>query len=954
MPPLMTPQTGPAKRGPKMATAAQGNYLANQAARRPTVTPTTPPGKPNPFSASGPGTTPSPSTGGGMSASGVSSIPAASAPGASASPSSLGTVPMASATMKRGGSVKRYAAGGTTETNQYGSWGGANAANAVAGASAPTYSGSNYTAPTPAAGPFSTTPGQSPLGGSTSAASTPAAPNYYAGMVAGNGDNPQYNINQGGYLMGSAPGGAESGEVGGSFYTARGGSIPAPKEEPYRNKWKAKNHPGDSSYKFDTGGDVPDPGGVDMSQGQEGQAGDLNSALGQVQQAYQYGLQQVAGNIPTVPAGPGGDQTQGGGPQDRGQQMAASDQRPIPPAPGGQPPQGVLQPTPKPFNPRDFLPGQQQSDAGQYTASVARGGSVPSFDDGGSVSSSNSGRKLKELPRKPFSESVGPLPITPPTSSPGNTLPLQSYQMGGPAVSPAAPQPQQPTPAPTGGGVGGSQPPQLMRYLSGADAAPVQHVLQRHKTMDPSLPGTARTIHNIAGAGDPQQQYQTLQAYRRLSDNAATHAKVSLTGNGKQPASLPHAVMFANKKFEYQPTPYHVSFALKGKGKPTNKAARGGVIQSFDDGGDVGPDQSPDPISQMAGAGAPITMNVSDLQTGQTQSQDITPAQLQSLASGSFDSYVAHPTETLSQAVERAQANAEAGGVNEPIQQSQGSVGQRIGNFIPSAIKNAGQSNQANAPGEADISGTIEPDWSQVKRTGLAPGPEATTGDQGAAAAGTSPGQPAPGEGPMSPFNLPVANKDRTAVPVGKVTSSALPPATEPINNTRDIPGTEIDKNGVRRVTDPQAYDDFRNGRTNFDFNTTPSEQGAQPYSSQVGTPQTELNQESAPSNGATPTVNRFGIGQESAPQAADIARRGGEAARLSAEQSRAAEPRQATPSGQSGQRAPAARARQARGRPARGRIPRRVYGPGHAGLGTYQELADGTAQYLGPQNLTG
>src|SRR5208282_1239400 len=133
-----------------------------------------------------------------------------------------------------------------------------------------------------------------------------------------------------------------------------------------------------------------------------GQAGDLSGALQQVQQAYQYGMQQLAGNIPTAPAGPGGDQTQGG-PQDRGnQQVAAADQRPIPPAPGGAPPQGVLQPTPKPFNPRDYLPGQQQSNAGDYTAQVARGGSVPSFDDGGSVSSSNSGRKLQELPHKPF------------------------------------------------------------------------------------------------------------------------------------------------------------------------------------------------------------------------------------------------------------------------------------------------------------------------------------------------------------------------------------------------------------------------------------------------------------------------------------------------------------------------------------------------------------------------
>ena len=167
MPPVMTPQTGPAKRGPKMATAAQGNYLANQAARRPTVTPTMPPGKPSPFSASGPSPQPPASSSAGMSASGASSIPAASAPGASSTPASLNQVPSGSTTMERGGSVKRYAAGGTTETNQYGSWGGANAANAVAGASAPTtgsYGG--YTPLATPPGPFSTTAGQSPLGGS--------------------------------------------------------------------------------------------------------------------------------------------------------------------------------------------------------------------------------------------------------------------------------------------------------------------------------------------------------------------------------------------------------------------------------------------------------------------------------------------------------------------------------------------------------------------------------------------------------------------------------------------------------------------------------------------------------------------------------------------------------------------------------------------------------------------
>ena len=208
MPPLMTPQTGPTKRGPKVATAAQGNYLANQAARRPTVTPTTPPGKPSPFSASGPSPAPAASSGAGMSASGVSSIPAASAPGASSTPASLGLVPSASGQMKRGGPVKKYAAGGTTETNQYGSWGGANAANATTtGAPASTYSGSNY-AQLQGAGLFSTTPGQSPLGGASSTPSTPSTPAPMQSFAPGT-----YSVNSTGQTTGGEFGGAGLGSA---------------------------------------------------------------------------------------------------------------------------------------------------------------------------------------------------------------------------------------------------------------------------------------------------------------------------------------------------------------------------------------------------------------------------------------------------------------------------------------------------------------------------------------------------------------------------------------------------------------------------------------------------------------------------------------------------------------------------------------------------------------------
>jgi hypothetical protein len=806
---------------------------------------------------------------------------------------------------------KHYAAGGTTETNQYGSWGGANAANAISQSTPGASSYSNYTAPA-TAGPFSTTPGTSPVGNIASSGSgyTPL-PGATIGVPGGFGGNlADYPGSPQGYGASYRPMGS------------KGGSIPA----------------------FDDGGEVSDPGGVDPSQGQEGQTGDLAGALSQVQQAYQYGLQQMSG----------------------GQQMADNSNapRPIPPAPGapGSVPQGVLQPTPKPFNPRDYLPGQQQSseDDGS-TAQAARGGSIPSFQPGGGV-------------------------------------PPQVNTATPPQVSAAG--------APAPGPVGGA-PPHIMRYLSGADAAPIPQVLQRQKSHDPSLPATARTIHTIAGAGGPQQQYQTLQAFRRLSDNAATHAKVSLTGNGKQPASLPHAVMFANKKFEYQPTPYHVSFALKGKGKPTNKAARGGAIQSFDDGGGVEPDAGTtdqnaqyDPINQMAGAGAPITMNISDLKTGQTQSQDVTPQDLQKLVSGTFDSYVAHPSETLAQAVEQAQATGEAGGVYGPIQQPEGTVGSRLRKLVPSAIMNAGQSNQGNPPGEADISGTTQPNWTQTKQAGLpggTPGSELSTspgqpspneaaqmgqstagisatspggqlqlGEHGEIGSTTSPGQPTPGEARQIAANSnwgPIDTTPDTGIQVWNAKTGKWDDSTpEEYDAIRGKnPATPV------RIPDPANPDSWKTVTTAY-FNQNyrdivnpgprekPAVTGGQPdVTYGAGERTTNPVETEGPETNSGINVNRYGVNQGNALQAQRSAEAGqaaipsrndggGEGAAEGAAATRGA--RQAAPRAQ--RAAPRARA------PRAARSPRRVYGRGHAGLGTYQEMADGTAQYLGPQNLTG
>ena len=262
---------------------------------------------------------------------------------------------------------------------------------------------------------------------------------------------------------------------------------------------------------------------------------------------------------------------------------------------------------------------------------------------------------------------------TAPAQARGGSVP--AYQGGGMAVPAAGPpQPQQPTPAPRGGGVGGSAPPQIMRYLTGADAAPIPQVM---RTMQ-SMQGHGRAARTVASGQTPQQRYAILQALRKLSDTAGTHAKVSLSGNGKIPASLQHAVMFANKKFEYTPSPFHISFAVKGQKKPTQQAARGGGIQSFDDGGDVAStgdpnmdvaigtgapaqtpssDQSSTPAPAADQSSTPITMNVQNPQNGQSTSVDVPSSVLGGLIGNTFDEWVSKPAATIMNSLKQEWAN---------------------------------------------------------------------------------------------------------------------------------------------------------------------------------------------------------------------------------------------------------------------------------------------------------
>ena len=185
---------------------------------------------------------------------------------------------------------------------------------------------------------------------------------------------------------------------------AKGGAI-NPIEKSYREKWRVKNHKHGTPYKaFDQGGstgdDVPtnSPSGaipdtpdmpVDPYQGQEGQAGDqLYSKVKQVlsQTRQQFGLtdaafehmnkymqfnpnQQQAGNMPTKPAGPGGDQTQGG-PQDRSNQQISGNIPTKPAGPGGDQTQGGPQDRSNP-------PPVAQNNNDGDEVSAARGGPIP-------------------------------------------------------------------------------------------------------------------------------------------------------------------------------------------------------------------------------------------------------------------------------------------------------------------------------------------------------------------------------------------------------------------------------------------------------------------------------------------------------------------------------------------------------------------------------------------------
>ena len=372
---------------------------------------------------------------------------------------------------------------------------------------------------------------------------------------------------------------------------------------------------------------------------------------------------------------------------------------------------------------------------------------------------------------------------------------------------------------------------------------------------------------------------------------------------------------------------------MKGQ-KPAQRAASGGGIQSFDDGGDVGP--SSDPTQQIADAGAPppdsaapITMNVTDLNTGDTTQHAITSDQLQSLVSGTYDSYVAHPQETLWQAT------------------------QRVANKVGSAIANTptpegGEiNNMTTTPSGVPV--TAQPEgWQNRSSPSINPGSvyqgEKVTGNQ----PGVSPAVQAynnanpqrqlgsPGEPSVADFERAYGNRmQQNAGLAGRAPTQEEQAAIDKMN----------EQGGTPNVPEPsgssQQTETLPNGRTRV-------------TEAALGNPVTETKQETED------IINQNAAQhQQDLAEAIMLKNAGINPGNIGRPEGATTAPRsrQGVPGRQAGQRAPAARAKPAARPPIRAgrtRGPRRVYGSGHAGLGTYQELADGTAQYLGPQNMTG
>ena len=409
---------------------------------------------------------------------------------------------------------------------------------------------------------------------------------------------------------GTFAGGNEGGMIGG-MGTFSNGAMPngGNNNNPNMNGVLPPQPPAPTNFAI--GGSVPDPsdGNTDTV------ATDPSAAVSTVQQALAQGRQQFG--LPPVLVGAGAGATPDAGDDtDTGddQQVAENENNPRPIAPGGngvtRPPQGVLQPTPGKFNPRDFLnpSGAQkssQADTNDQDISSAGGGVIPSrkrklspsFADGGNMDDPSQ----RGLQQDPALAAGGDMADP---SAAGMPAPPQAVPQQGGAVPSAAPQSQTPIPAP-----GAIAPGQgLRQYVSGGGALPPDVAQALENRVDPQgqMDPAERKLTAVAKA-PPQAQFGLLQHYRQKFNHYNAYARAAAEGTPQKPADMAASTQAATQAFHNAPTGHSVTFTpvqggvkatvnKLGKGKKDTSHADGGVIPArpAGPGGDQ-PDDNPFP-----------------------------------------------------------------------------------------------------------------------------------------------------------------------------------------------------------------------------------------------------------------------------------------------------------------------------------------------------------------------
>jgi len=376
---------------------------------------------------------------------------------------------------------------------------------------------------------------------------------------------------------------------------------------------------------MDEGGAVPDPDNDSDSDNSSGGGGDTDqdsgngdssqpstddgmasimSALSTARQNNGLNDQMFAA-MPSRPAGPGGDQPNTNPfptktPATPFGKLADNSQSPRPiPGNGSIPQHGVLQPTPKPFDPRDYLPGgSKASDSGAVPDD-----SVQSADDGGDI-------EPDESAALPQGNDASPVP-----DQGGAQATPEGAPQGAPQAGPVGPV-----------GPGGGKPQQIMRYLSGADAMPQQQLKQIEQQIDPQgkMNPTERTMAVIKALQqqDPKLAAAALQGYRQQYNVYAAGARKALDNGNMLAAShnltLAHMNVPDGNNTAFVPAQGGkgiVAHVRKLKGGKVQGAAGGGAVQGFaPDGGDVSP--VPDDASQTPDSNSSAASGIQDYFSG--------------------------------------------------------------------------------------------------------------------------------------------------------------------------------------------------------------------------------------------------------------------------------------------------------------------------------------------------